>query len=93
MTRKRGLAAAAVALVIVLAGCAAPVLDSGSSVPPAGGSDTVATPNDDFDDPERDVLGWEDGYWYSESIDVDQSDGLSDEEIDAYVARAMARVE
>jgi len=93
MTRKRGLAAAAVALVIVLAGCGAPVLDSGSSVPPAGGSDAAATPNADFDDPERDVLGWEDGYWYNESVDVDQSDGLDDEELEAYVGRAMARVE
>jgi PGF-CTERM protein len=44
-------------------------------------------------DPADDAIGWEGGYWHNESIDVDQSDGLSDEEIDAYVARAMARVE
>jgi hypothetical protein len=44
-------------------------------------------------DPETDVVGWEAGYWYNESIDVDQSDGLSDAELDAYVGRAMARVE
>ncbi|SFK58711.1 hypothetical protein SAMN04487950_0041 [Halogranum rubrum] len=44
-------------------------------------------------DPDSDVVGWEDGYWYNESIDVDQSDGLSDAELDAYVARSMARVE
>jgi len=44
-------------------------------------------------DPDGDAIGWEDGYWHDESIDVDQSDGLSDEELDAYVARAMARVE
>ncbi|QGX95352.1 hypothetical protein EI982_11360 [Haloplanus rallus] len=44
-------------------------------------------------DPDEDVVGWEGGYWHNESIDVDQSDGLSDEEIDAYVNRAMARVE
>ncbi|UIO99730.1 Hvo_1808 family surface protein [Halobaculum sp. CBA1158] len=44
-------------------------------------------------DPDSDVIGWEDGYWHNESIDVDQSDGLSDEELRAYVARAMARVE
>ncbi|MFD1599134.1 Hvo_1808 family surface protein [Halobellus rarus] len=94
MTRKRGLAVPAVALLLVLAGCSAPALDSGASAPPAaGGGDAVATPNADFDDPERDVLGWEDGYWYNESIDVNQSDGLSDEELDAYVGRAMARVE
>jgi len=44
-------------------------------------------------DPETDQLGWEGGYWYNESITVDQSDGLSDEELDAIVSRAMARVE
>ena len=44
-------------------------------------------------DPGEDVIGWEGGYWHNESIDVEQSDGLTDEEIDAYVSRAMARVE
>jgi hypothetical protein len=44
-------------------------------------------------DPEEDRIGWEGGYWHNESIDVDQSDGLTDAEIDAYTARAMARVE
>ncbi|ESP87539.1 Hvo_1808 family surface protein [Candidatus Halobonum tyrrellensis] len=45
------------------------------------------------DDPEEDVIGWENGYWYNESIDVDQSDGLSEAETEAFVARSMARVE
>jgi hypothetical protein len=44
-------------------------------------------------DPDEDVVGWEAGYWYNESIDVDQSDGLTEAELDAYVGRAMARVE
>ena len=44
-------------------------------------------------DPDEDVVGWEGGYWHDDEIDVDQSDGLSDEELDAYVSRAMARVE
>ena len=44
-------------------------------------------------DPTGDPIGWEAGYWHNESIDVDQSDGLSDAELDAYVGRAMARVE
>jgi len=44
-------------------------------------------------DPSEDAIGWEGGYWHNESIGVDQSDGLSDAELDAYVARAMARVE
>jgi len=44
-------------------------------------------------DPGGDAVGWEGGYWHDESIDVDQSDGLSDAELDAYISRAMARVE
>jgi PGF-CTERM protein len=44
-------------------------------------------------DPDGDAIGWEGGYWHDEEIDVDQSDGLSDAEVDAYVSRAMARVE
>ncbi|MDY6764596.1 MAG: Hvo_1808 family surface protein [Halobacteria archaeon] len=44
-------------------------------------------------DPENDTIGWENGYWYNESINVDQSDGLSDAEQKAFVARSMARVE
>lgn len=44
-------------------------------------------------DPPTDRLGWEDGRWYNESIDADPSDGLNRSELEAYVARAMARVE
>jgi len=45
------------------------------------------------DNPAGDTLGWENGCWYNESIDVDRSDGLNDTELDAVVARSMARVE
>ena len=44
-------------------------------------------------DPAQDRLGWENGYWHNESIDVNQSDGVSDAELDAIVSRTMARVE
>jgi PGF-CTERM protein len=44
-------------------------------------------------DPDEDVIGWEKGYWYNESIDVDQSDGLSAAELEQFRARTMARVE
>ncbi|SFH02819.1 hypothetical protein SAMN04488063_3620 [Halopelagius inordinatus] len=94
MPPRHGLVAAALALLLVSAGCAAPATnpnadadDSGSDAP------TPATPGENFSDPETDVLGWEDGYWYDEPIDVDQSDGLSDTELRAFVGRAMARVE
>lgn len=44
-------------------------------------------------DPTNDVLGWEDGCWYNESIPVERSDGLNESELNAVVSRAMARVE
>ena len=44
-------------------------------------------------DPESDRIGWENGYWHDDPVNVDQSDGLSDAELERYVARATARVE
>lgn len=44
-------------------------------------------------DPPTDVLGWENGYWYNESINVDASDGLGYGEIKPLLNRSMARVE
>lgn len=44
-------------------------------------------------DPPEDVLGWEAGYWANETVAVDQSDGVNASELDALVARTMARVE
>ena len=40
-----------------------------------------------------DRIGWEGGYWYNDSIPLNRSDGVSDAELEAYLARAMARVE
>jgi len=45
------------------------------------------------DDPETDRLGWENGCWYNESLTLTASDGLNQTELDAVVARSMARVE
>jgi len=44
-------------------------------------------------DPETDVLGWENGVWYNESIDVDPDDGYTRAEIGRLLNRTMARVE
>ncbi|QGN07068.1 hypothetical protein Hrd1104_07000 [Halorhabdus sp. CBA1104] len=44
-------------------------------------------------DPESDVIGWEHGYWYNETIDIDQTDGLTPAEREHVLARTMARVE
>jgi hypothetical protein len=44
-------------------------------------------------DPAFDRLGWEDGYWYNDPLDVTTDDGLNASEREAVVARTMARVE
>ncbi|WP_229113451.1 Hvo_1808 family surface protein [Halapricum desulfuricans] len=44
-------------------------------------------------DPPEDRIGWEGGYWYNESIHVEQSDGLSAAELRRYKYRTMARLE
>lgn len=105
----RTLSGILLALLIVLAGCAqAPGTDStGTPVVVEGADDTEipgATETSSGDelqtgeanqlpDPETDVLGWENGYWYNETFVVDQRDGLNETELDMVIARAMARVE
>jgi PGF-CTERM protein len=87
-------ATVAFALLLVLAGVA-PGVAAGTAAEPAvapPGSTTLAQAEAP-PDPPNDTIGWENGYWHNESVDVDQSDGLSDAELEAYVARAMARVE
>ncbi|QIB76143.1 hypothetical protein GL213_02005 [Halogeometricum borinquense] len=68
------------ALSLIISGCSAPVSDPSAS---------WSWP----EDPPTDRIGWEEGYWYNESIAVNQSDGLNETELDAFVARTMARVE
>ena len=85
--RKRVSVVLAVLIVLASVGPAVAVGDR----PAAVGDDGEVAPQ--RADPGGDAIGWEGGYWHNESIDVDQSDGLTDEEIDAYVSRAMARVE
>ncbi|WP_276299160.1 Hvo_1808 family surface protein [Halorussus lipolyticus] len=40
-----------------------------------------------------DTIGREGGYWYNDTIDVNQSDGLTEAELRAYVYRSIARAE
>ena len=102
----RTVAVTLVAALVVLSGCAGvvptdsedPLVGGGDDTDtpvstPTNGSAGVATPPPDFADPESDTLGWEGGYWYNESIDVEQEDGLNDEELAKVVNRSMARVE
>jgi len=77
-----------VAAVAPVTAAAPPAVDAGGAAA-VDGADVV----EQRADPDEDVVGWEGGYWHDDPIEVDQSDGLSDEELDAYVARAMARVE
>jgi hypothetical protein len=73
-----------VALLVVCAGVGPAV---------AVGATDDPTPAQVRPDPAGDPVGWEDGYWHDDPVDVDQSDGLTDAEIDRLVARATARVE
>ena len=67
--------------------------DTGSDGGP-GDADTEGNASAfDFADPDEDRLGWENGYWYNESLGYDASDGLNESEREALVARSMARVE
>ncbi|MGB9930905.1 Hvo_1808 family surface protein [Haloarcula amylolytica] len=67
-----------IALAVVLAGC---------TVPSFGGSDHPETPTGE------DAIGYENGYWYDDSVTVTTDDGLNKSEREAVVARTMARVE
>ncbi|RXK47279.1 Hvo_1808 family surface protein [Halorientalis pallida] len=58
---------------------------TGTDEPDAGGTT--------LDDPATDRIGWEAGYWANESLSVTNADGLNESELDAVVARSMARVE
>lgn len=85
----------ALTLLVVLAGCTAGIeaptaADDGGA--PTDGETTPTLVAGTTEDP-LDRIGWEDGYWYNDTIPLNRSDGVSDAELEAYLARAMARVE
>jgi len=89
-----------VALCVVLAGCNAISPGTTQTETDAGVAETTTSGGDGDTggdtappDPDEDRLGWENGYWYNESIDVDNSDGMTDAELEAAASRAMARIE
>lgn len=45
-----------------------------------------------YSDPDSDVIGWEDGYWHDEPVNVDGG-SLNETELRAVVSRSKARVE
>lgn len=69
------------------------IFQTNDGPPELGLADCAAEVPDDFSDPDEDVLGWYDGYWYAEPIDVDTDGGLTEEELDMVVARSKARWE
>lgn len=52
-------------------------------------------PPDDFADPEdgNETIGWFDGYWYNEPLDINASNGISEDELANLSARTAARFE
>jgi hypothetical protein len=77
-SRRLRLAVAAVAVLALLAGCTA--FESLGGGHPEG-------------DPASDRIGWENGYWYDDPVNVTAADGYNATEREAVVARTMARVE
>lgn len=50
----------------------------------------------DHDDPDGDsdeVIGWVEGYWYNEPLDINESDGLNESDVESLAARTAAQVE
>ncbi|WP_372480260.1 Hvo_1808 family surface protein [Halomicrobium sp. HM KBTZ05] len=70
---------AALAVLVVLAGCLGAVND--------------LNPADRDRPADEDPIGWEDGYWYDDSVSVTTEDGLNASERAAVLARSKARVE
>ena len=64
--------------------CVVLVVVAGCSVPAA---------SSDRSTPGTDRLGWENGYWYDDSITADVTDGINESEREAIVSRQMARIE
>ncbi len=98
MRRLALVVAALVVLSVVAPAAAAPAAPAttaaGADEPTDTAAETTAVQAQTAPpDPDTDVLGWENGYWYNESISVDPADGLNDTELEAVVARSMARVE
>ena len=63
---------------------------------PAVVQECAAEPPEDFSDPDggnADTIGWVDGYWYDEPLDIDAEDGLTEDELETLSARTAARFE
>jgi hypothetical protein len=94
----RRAAIAVVALLAVLALGPSAVAGDGTAVDGANESViqscAVESPQD-FGEPANgtETIGWVDGYWYDQPVEVDTSDGLTEGELERVSARATARIE
>jgi hypothetical protein len=79
----------------VVAGAAGTGTDASANDTGASANDTGASANGTNPpaDPESDVIGWENGRWHNESIDVNASDGIDRAESARLLNRSIARVE
>ncbi len=103
LVMRREFAVVCCAVILLLAGCQG--LDAGTSAETPTDTEYVNTTTVVLDggnltdggttrpDPERDRLGWENGYWHNDSLNVSNGDGLNESELSAVVNRSMARVE
>ncbi|MFC7058733.1 Hvo_1808 family surface protein [Halovenus salina] len=78
-------------LCVGLAVVAGPAAADG--VTPDNSTVSDAVVENDTADPESDQLGWENGLWANATLSITQSDGINESELEAVVARTMARVE
>ena len=67
--------------------------DSDDDSPSPAMTITIGGPNETAGNLSEEPIGQVTGIHYNDSIDVNQSDGLSEAELEAYVARSMARTE
>ena len=82
----------ALALLVILAGVA-PFASMPVEAGTVGSAESPQANEPSPPDPKSDVLGWENGYWYNESLGIVHGDGVNESERQKTVARAMARVE
>jgi hypothetical protein len=102
METRTGLVVVTLALAaVVLGAVVAPATGTTSPGDQLSDSHSVveqcaADPPADFDDPDgttAEVVGWVEGYWYDEPLNITATDGLTESELGRLSARTAARVE
>ena len=85
----------ATALVVSAGLFVGPAAAQADAVTTSGGNVTVSESvvSADRPDPATDRLGWENGVWANATLSVTQADGINETELEAVVARTMARTE